>query len=200
MPESNEDKLRAKKTNFRIGLALACTVLVVTLFVLVEKLNSPKDELPQVTQPHLKLASLPSNFKPESSASIYVPIYSTISYENRLRTIDLAATLSVRNTDLKQSIILRNVDYYGTAGQLIKKYLSEPVELLPMSSADFVVDRTDVRGGVGANFVVDWMAAKKVTLPIAEAVMVSTGSSHSISFVSRGVTVVTPEKQAEENN
>ncbi len=198
MAETNVDKTRAKRTNFRVGLALACTVLVVAIFVVVEKLNTPKDEPAQVSQPHLKLANLPANFKPEASASVYVPIYSTISYENRLRTIDLAATLSVRNTDLKQSIILRNVDYFGTEGQLIKKYLSEPVELPPMSSADFVVDRTDVRGGVGANFLVDWMAAKKVNLPIAEAVMVSTGSSHSISFVSRGVTIVTPEKQAEE--
>ncbi len=197
MAETIADKLRAKRSNFPVGLALACVVLVVAAFSAVEMLNNPKDEAAQVTQPHLKLAKLPAEFKPEISASIYVPIYSTISYENRRRTLDLAATLSVRNTDLKQSIILRSVDYYGTDGQLIKKYLDEPVELVPMSSADFIVDRTDVRGGVGANFVVDWMSAKKVALPIAEAVMVSTGSSHSVSFISRGETIVTPEKQAE---
>jgi len=192
MPETLADKIRLKKTGFPVGLALASTVLVVMIFSLVEMLNSHREQPAQISQPHLQVATLPANFAPADSASIYVPVYSSIYYENRSRSLDLAATLSVRNTDLKQSIILRNVDFYSTEGQLIKKYLSQPVEVKPMASADFIVDRTDVRGGVGANFVVDWMSAKKVTLPIAEAVMVSTGSSHSISFVSRGETVKQP--------
>lgn len=152
-----------------------------------------KDEAkPQAWQLHLKEVKLPADFKPVVQESIYVPVYATIYYENKGRTIDLAATVSVRNTDLKNRIILKKVDYYGTDGKLLKNYLTEPVELMPMAAADFVVPRTDVSGGTGANFVVDWVSDKDVSAPLAEAVMVSTGSSQSISFVSRGQVIKQP--------
>lgn len=144
---------------------------------------------PQSWQLHLKEVKLPEDFKPVCSESIYVPVYSTIYYENKGRTLELTATVSVRNTDLKNRIVLRAVDYYGTDGKLLKSYLTEPVEVLPMSAADFVIARTDVSGGTGANFVVNWVSEAKVSPPLAEAVMVSTGSSQSISFVSRGQTI-----------
>lgn len=154
-------------------------------FAPVEK----EEAKPQSWQLHLKEVKLPEDFKPVCSESIYVPVYSTIYYENKGRTLELTATVSVRNTDLKNRIILRAVDYYGTDGKLLKSYLTEPVEVLPMSAADFVIARTDVSGGTGANFVVNWVSEAKVSPPLAEAVMVSTGSSQSISFVSRGQTI-----------
>ncbi|MBU6453317.1 MAG: DUF3124 domain-containing protein [Cyanobacteria bacterium REEB67] len=46
--------------------------------------------------------------------------------------------------------------------------------------------RTNTTGGSVANFLVDWMSAEKVSEPIAEAVMISSGSARSVSFVSRG--------------
>lgn len=174
-------------------LALAGTVFAISGCDYIEGLTKPAEEAPEVSQPHLKVVKLADDFKAIQEASIYVPIYSAIYYEDRRRTLELAATLSVRNTDMKNSIILRSVDYYSTEGKLVRKYLSAPVELGPMSTADFIVARTDISGGAGANFIVDWLAAKAVSAPIAEAVMVSTGSSQSISFVSRGETVTQPK-------
>lgn len=174
--------------------ALASTVFATSGCDYIEGLTKPVEEAPEVSQPHLKVVKLAEDFKAIQEASIYVPIYSAIYYEDRRRTIDLAATLSVRNTDMKSSIVLRSVDYYSTEGKLVRKYLSAPVELGPMSTADFIVARTDSSGGAGANFVVDWVASKAVSEPIAEAVMVSTGSSQSISFVSRGETVRQPHE------
>lgn len=174
-------------------LVIASMVFVTAGCDYIEGLTKPAvEEAPEVSQPHLKVVKIADDFKAVQQASIYVPIYSAIYYEDRRRTIDLAATLSVRNTDLKNSIILRSVDYYSTDGKLVKKYLTSPVEVGPMSTADFIVARTDVSGGAGANFIVDWLASKAVSAPIAEAVMVSTGSSQSISFVSRGETVKQP--------
>ena len=171
---------------------LLCVVFATAGCAYIEGLTKPADEALEVSQPHLKVVKLTDDFKAVQSADIYVPIYSTIYYEDRRRTIDLAATLSVRNTDMSSPIVLRKVDYYSTDGKLVKAYLTSPVELGPMSTADFIVDRTDVSGGAGANFIVDWVASKAVSTPIAEAVMVSTGSSQNISFVSRGETVKKP--------
>ena len=174
-------------------VALAGAVVAISGCDYIEGLTKPAEEAPEVSQPHLKVVKLADDFKAIQEASIYVPIYSAIYYEDRRRTIDLAATLSVRNTDMKSSIVLRCVDYYSTEGKLVRKYLSAPVELGPMSTADFIVARTDSSGGAGANFVVDWVSSKAVSAPIAEAVMVSTGSSQSISFVSRGEPVTQPK-------
>jgi hypothetical protein len=49
-----------------------------------------------------------------------------------------------------------------------------------------VVDRTNVAGGVGANFIVGWQAAAPVSAPVIEAVMISTASQQGMSFVSPG--------------
>ncbi|MBA4078224.1 MAG: hypothetical protein C0508_24570, partial [Cyanobacteria bacterium PR.023] len=115
-------------------LALAGTVFAISGCDYIEGLTKPAEEAPEVSQPHLKVVKLADDFKAIQEASIYVPIYSAIYYEDRRRTLELAATLSVRNTDMKNSIILRSVDYYSTEGKLVRKYLSAPVELGPMST------------------------------------------------------------------
>jgi hypothetical protein len=43
-----------------------------------------------------------------------------------------------------------------------------------------------VGGGVGANFIVEWIAEKEVSEPVVEAVMISAASNQGISFVSPG--------------
>jgi len=118
--------------------------------------------------------------------TIYVPVYSHIYYENQKKVLYLSATLSIRNTDLSNPIIITSVRYYDTGGKLIKQYLEDPVELRSLASTDFVVERTDTSGGLGANFIVDWIARKEVSEPVVEAVMISAVSSQGISFVSPG--------------
>lgn len=143
-------------------------------------------ERPESWQVHLEPVSLPKDTPLAIRETIYVPVYAHIYYEDRTRLLDLTETVSVRNTDLEHPIILTSVRHYSTDGTLIKNYLAAPVLLKPMATADFVVPRTDVAGGTGANFIVEWVAKNKVTEPIAESVMISTGSAHSISFLSRG--------------
>lgn len=151
-------------------------------------------EPPESWQSHLKPANLAAAYTPRIEETIYVPIYSHIYNDDHSRVTLLVGTLSVRNTDRKVPIVIKSVDYYGTDGKLLNRLLKEPVLLDPYASADVVIPRSHTAGGSGANFVVEWMAAESVTEPLAEAVMVSVGSSENVSFISRGVVTSRTEK------
>lgn len=127
---------------------------------------------------------------------IYVPIYSHIYYGNNRREINLAATLSIRNTDLNNPIIVTIVDYYDTNGKLVRKYLNQPLQLPPMATRDYIVEEDDTIGGSGANFIVEWKSKAAVSEPVVEAVMISTHSSQGISFVSHGRVIKPPSTHA----
>ncbi|MBD2577636.1 DUF3124 domain-containing protein [Oscillatoria sp. FACHB-1406] len=135
-----------------------------------------------------QLQSIPLNSqKIVRGQTVYVPIYSHIYYYNRQEhTLNLSATLSIRNTDLTNSIIITAVRYYDTNGQLLEQFIKNPVELKPLASTDVFIGENDVTGGLGANFIVEWAAEKQVYEPVIEAVMISTASAQGISFVSPG--------------
>ncbi|MEB3174135.1 MAG: DUF3124 domain-containing protein, partial [Cyanobacteriota bacterium] len=129
---------------------------------------------------------------------IYVPVYSEVYDTNQARTLQLAATLSLRNTDLAHAIVVEAVDYYDSGGKKVRRYLDRPVALAPLASLAVVVEREDRTGGVGANFIVEWRADQIVSSPIAEAVMIGTASQQGLSWVSPGRVV--RERQASESS
>ena len=118
--------------------------------------------------------------------TLYVPVYSHIYSGDRERPVYLAATLSIRNTDPAHAIRLVRVDYFNSEGKLLRRYLDQPVELVPMASTRYIVGESDKAGGSGANFIVRWEASTPVSPPVAEGIMISTASQLGISFTSRG--------------
>jgi hypothetical protein len=118
--------------------------------------------------------------------TIYVPAYSEIYYAGGGRTLEMAVTLNVHNTDFDHPIILTSVRYYDTQGQLVKEYLPQPRRLGPMASTDFFVDASEQSGGLGTNFIVEWVAEQPVYEPVVETVMLSTVGTQGISFISPG--------------
>ena len=124
-----------------------------------------------------------------AGALVYVPSYSHIYHQDGSRAFNLTTTLSIRNTDPEQPIVVAGVDYYNSGGQRVRRYLEQPIELPPLGSRAYVVEERDLTGGVGANFLVAWQAEAAVSPPIVEAVMISTASTQGISFVTRGVVV-----------
>lgn len=118
--------------------------------------------------------------------TIYVPVYSHIYIRDKSRVVNLAATLSIRNTDAQNPIRINSARYYDTNGALVREHVNAPFRLAPMASTDFVVEEDDTSGGVGANFIVEWSAGVEVTAPVIEAVMISTASQQGISFISAG--------------
>ncbi len=117
---------------------------------------------------------------------IYAPIYSHIYSGDRERPLLLAATLSIRNTDPKSPITVVAVDYYDSAGKLLKHYLDSPLILGAAQSTRYIVKYSDKAGGSGANFYVTWEADRPVNPPIIESIMISTQNQLGISFISRG--------------
>ncbi|MBF2000776.1 MAG: DUF3124 domain-containing protein [Synechococcales cyanobacterium M58_A2018_015] len=119
--------------------------------------------------------------------TVYVPVYSYIyQFNNRSPVINLSSTLSIRNTDLEDSLILTAVRYYNNNGELVRSYLENPVALPPLASADYFIATDDSSGGFGANFIVEWVAKTSVTEPVIEALMINTAGNQGISFVSAG--------------
>jgi len=121
-----------------------------------------------------------------SGQTVYVPIYSHVYSGVKGRPFDLAATLSIRNTDPKHPISIVSVRFYDTAGRLVREYLDAPITLDVLASTRYIIAEGEKPGGSGANFIVVWKSDKAVNLPIIEGVMIGTRSGQGISFVSRG--------------
>jgi hypothetical protein len=122
--------------------------------------------------------------------TLYIPIYSHIYSGLKARPFDLAATLSIRNTDPKYAIMIISVAYYDTGGRLIKEYLDAPVSLDALATNRYIISEGDKSGGSGANFIVKWSSDKLVNPPLTEGVMIGTRSGQGISFVSRGQVII----------
>ena len=163
--------------------------VIVTMLALISCSSQPVGR-PAISQP-TPVAAEPKapaggNGNQMAGQTIYVPVYSHIYIRDKSRVINLAATLSIRNTDAQNPIRITSARYYDTHGMLIKEYVNEPIHLAPMASTDYVVSEDDTSGGLGANFIVEWSAGVEVTPPVVEAVMISTASQQGISFVSEG--------------
>lgn len=113
---------------------------------------------------------------------LYVPVYSEVPYGDKRFTLNLTATLSVRNPDLKNSITLKRVDYFSSSGKLVRSYLNQPLALKPMASTEFIVRETDRSGGISASFLVEWESEHPVTKPYVEAIMVNSTYNQGIAF------------------
>ena len=116
------------------------------------------------------------------SQTLYVPSYSHIYFRDAQRSLNLTTTLSIRNTSSTDSITLGTVDYYDSGGALVRSYVDQQRRLAPLASTYVVVEQDDLRGGVGANFIVRWHAQRAVSPPVVETVMITTQSTQGISF------------------
>jgi hypothetical protein len=123
-----------------------------------------------------------------SGATVYVPVYSSmyLGVSHREQTVDLAATVSVRNVSPTHPITLEWVRYYDSFGKRLKDYLDKPSSLPPLGSVEFVIQRADTAGGPGANFLIRWQAPTSVDGPLIEAVMLGQSGNAGISFTSPG--------------
>jgi hypothetical protein len=86
-------------------------------------------------------------------------------------------------------LILERADYHNTEGELVQAYLAGPVALKPFGTVEMFVPRDDLRGGTGANFVVEWAAEGATSEPVIETVMMGSMGTTSYSFVSQGRSV-----------
>jgi hypothetical protein len=114
--------------------------------------------------------------------TLYVPAYSHIYVRDAQRTMNLATTLSIRNASPDHPITLTSLEYYDSNGTRVRSYADTARTLGAFASTYVVVEQDDVRGGVGANFLVRWRADAPVHPPIVETVMITTEATQGISF------------------
>jgi hypothetical protein len=173
-----------KKSSCFDGLVLIFTlVLVLSCAPVTAETPTPPDKRETIQVEDLEIAT---------GQTIYVPAYSEIYYASD-RTLNLAVTLSVHNTDLTHPIVLTSVRYYDAHGQLVKEFLSQPKRLDPLVANDFFIPESNSGDGIGANFIVEWVAEEPVYEPVVEAVMIGTVSSLSFSFISPGRVITQTE-------
>ena len=132
-------------------------------------------------QPHGVLAA--TEYALSKGQTVYVPVYSNVFAAPKEVAIHLANTLTIRNTDIHNAIRVTTADYYDTKGALIRKFYLKPVTLAPLETTYVYLSERDQEGGIGANFIVRWQAAKEVNAPIIECLMVGTQGR---AFVSPG--------------
>lgn len=120
------------------------------------------------------------------SGAFYVPVYSSVSMSQGKLRADFSVTLSIHNASETRPLVLRRIAYFDTAGRLVESYLKAPVALKPFSTVEVFVPTTDIRGGTGANFVVDWAASGEIAEPVIEALMVGSIGSGHYAFTTQG--------------
>lgn len=131
-------------------------------------------------------------FSPEPQASwtnrgtVYVPAYAGVRFGAGRAELQLAATLSIRNTSTTRPLNLASIDYYDSAGALVQRYLTEPIALKPLGAIEVFVEAADMRAGAGAHFLVDWAASGTISEPVIETLLVGVSGTHGYSFVSVG--------------
>jgi len=93
---------------------------------------------------------------PRSSGQrLYVPVYPSVRFLEGW-PLDLAVTVSIRDTDPARPIRVEAVRYFGNDGGERGEPFAAPGVLGPMASAEVVIRQSELRGDVDANLVVEW--------------------------------------------
>jgi hypothetical protein len=120
------------------------------------------------------------------SGAFYVPVYSSVSMSQGKLRADFSVTLSVHNASEAKPLVLKRIAYFDTSGKMVESYLKSPIALKPFSTIEISIAAADVRGGTGANFVVDWAATAEIAEPAVEALMVGGVGAGHYAFISQG--------------
>ena len=87
----------------------------------------------------------------------YLSVYSEVYSETEHRTHNLTSTISMRNTNLKDTIYINKAEYFDTKGSPIRTYFDLPIHIKPNSHE-----------------------------PYFEGVMISTSGQQGLSFTTQG--------------
>jgi hypothetical protein len=154
-------------------------------------------------RPLLALLLLLSGFLPGNALAqralsngqhLYLPIYAFIQYGDLdssgvARQLPVSALVSIHNTDLDKPLRLLSARYFATDGKFLRNFVVSPRVLMPMETLEFLVERRDVVGGSGANFVIQWEAAVPVSPPLVQALHVELQTNRAIVFTTDAVLI-----------
>lgn len=114
----------------------------------------------------------------------YLPIYSSIYYQDGTKRFPITATVSIRNTSMIDSAFILSAKYYDSYGRkLLHSYLDSTLLLSPLESIELVVEEKETEGGAGANFIIEWAATRYSDQLMIQSIMIGTYSQQGISFL-----------------
>lgn len=186
--KSNKGSWLTNKT-FLAFFGALLALIIITLFSVINIATQVEDIDEKLKYMPTQISTAEVLAKPVvAGQTVYVPVYSHI-YAQGGKPFLLEATLSIRNSDPNQAITISAVRYYDSRGRMIQNYLEKPIRLSPLATTEFLVGQQDIKGGSGANFIVEWISDTPVNEPVIEAVMVGLKTQAGISFVRSGVAV-----------
>ena len=115
----------------------------------------------------------------------YLSIYSQIYSRTEQTTINLTSMASIRNVSETDTIYLLRAEYYDTHGKSVRKYFDTPIFLAPLETTEIIIELSDVSGGTGSNFILEWKITKNCPEPIFEGIMTSTMGQQGLSFTTQ---------------
>ena len=118
--------------------------------------------------------------------TIYIPIYSDIYVDQQNQKVLLASTLSIRNTSYNDSLFISKIDYFNTEGELVRSYVQNLINLPPMATVNYVIEKDDDTGGPGANFIVEINSKNKDVKPVIQAIMIGETGNKGFAFITDG--------------
>jgi hypothetical protein len=115
----------------------------------------------------------------------YLSVYSQIYSETEHQTHNLTVTVSMRNTNI-DTVYITSAKYYNTHGNLVRTYFDHPILLNSMETVEIIIAEVDKEGGTGGNFIFDWAIPSHDSMPLFEAIMISTSGQQGLSFRTEG--------------
>lgn len=128
--------------------------------------------------------SLPSSL----GQVLYLPIYSHIYHgdldkQGKPTQTLLSVHVSIRNTNIQESLKITYARYYDTDGKLVKEFVPNQLTIPPLGTHELFVQRSDVSGGSGANFLIAWSATTSVNPPLVEALHADIQPARTLTFI-----------------
>ncbi|MCB0479039.1 MAG: DUF3124 domain-containing protein [Crocinitomicaceae bacterium] len=161
---------------------------VVIILLLFNSCSEESNEEPNQVNWEKRSFTTPITSQTEKGET-YLSVYSEIYSMSQHRTHHLTVTISMRNMNRKDTIVLDKAEYFDSKGELLKCYFDFPVMLIPMETLEIVLEQDDVKGGSGGNFMFNWRKEENAVDPYFEAVMISTASQQGLSFISEGIKI-----------
>lgn len=121
----------------------------------------------------------------------YVAAYSDLYYTEGKDKFHCTVVLSLRNISTTDTLYFTTADYYDSHGKLLRNYLKKKTLVLkPLESAEFIVEKKETLGGVGANFMVEYgTTSTPKNKALIEAINIGNFSQHGFSFKSQAILI-----------
>jgi hypothetical protein len=119
-----------------------------------------------------------ADVKRTQGQTIYFSLYPKIESAGKKSSTFLTTVLAIRNTDLHHPITVNSINYHDSNGALKNHVLKDPMTLNPISSKSmrFEEKELDAGSGMAGCFIVDWKSKERVSEPIIEGIIGTSGT------------------------